>query len=352
MPSQGLTTGKERLRRDCGQLVRELEAVLCLSCALDQPGRANRKADLAFIETATKKELQTFFNAAEGRLFEVRQYFRVTAKSREVRQLYKDMKDAGAERVSWLPLFTLRSMFVDYSQILTGSERFPAHARVSFDPDGTHYPESPHPEIFLLEASLFEDMAALYNMAGTEPRWTSGGSKQLLKQEIALSRATVLASLHFVEAYLNGVAFDCLRAGGGGLSPKQRDELADWDTSRDRPMYLSLSEKFLAYQRIILNVKHAPLQESNCHEWQAISKFAKQLRDALAHPSAGVDPRTRRQEKELAILSLSLEQVTEVVDSAVGVVRRLNHVLARAGTELWWLHDRDASGRFPVGAFD
>ena len=63
---------------------------------------------------------------------------------------------------------------------------------------------------FWLEAHVFEDMCALFNQAKEIERGLNRSTigKKEHKTYYSLLRATVLTAFHFVEAYLNGLAFD------------------------------------------------------------------------------------------------------------------------------------------------
>src|SRR5437867_5897406 len=254
---------------------------------------------------------------------------------------------------TYVPVHVMRELFADYSKVLRGSEHFPAHARVAVDVSGTLYDNARHPEVFLLEASMFEDMAALFNVVASDSsaNLDHARPKSEIKTQTALHRAVILAALHFVEAYVNGVALEHVLTKGSAVDDRIRDVLSDWDSSRNRPRYLSLGEKLLQYQRIILGVEHAPLQESNCPEMATILNVAKRVRDALAHPSAAANPSTFRPEKELAIATLGFKDVTEAVDAAIALVRKLGVTLYGEQALLWWLYDRATEGRFPNAAF-
>jgi hypothetical protein len=55
---------------------------------------------------------------------------------------------------------------------------------------------------------MFEDMAALFNLVKreNEAAASSANDKILIKQRNAPCRSAVIAAIHFVESYLNGVS--------------------------------------------------------------------------------------------------------------------------------------------------
>lgn len=351
-PNLLTNTATTRLRRELLELIFELEATLCLSVAFTSDLKGHIERARAAVASSTKRELREGIAEMSGRIAELRADHRVKATPQQIVELYRFVSGTPDGHNTWVPVHVLRAMFVDYGAVLKGSDRFPPHARVAIDPSGTLYNETRHPEIFLLEASLFEDLAALFNLASGYPfTGFPAQPKKDIKAQNALLRATVLAALHFVEAFVNGEATEYLMTTSTTLDERTRDTLMDWDSARGRPRYLSLSEKVLQYQRIILNVEHAPLQTSNCHELLTLLDIAKRTRDALAHPSAVLRPDTMTPEKEMAILSLTPDEVARVVDAAIIFVRRFGGALHSDRT-YWWLHERGADGRFAPSAFD
>ena len=93
--------------------------------------------------------------------------------------------------------------------------RIPPHARISVDylGIGIEYPGGF--EVRLLDASLFEDMCALFNNCRRAdldcPRELPPGDikrKIAAKYHAALKRATISSAFYFVEGYINCLASD------------------------------------------------------------------------------------------------------------------------------------------------
>ena len=238
---------------------------------------------------------------------------------------------------------------------MPGTEKIPSHARIRFD-FGDLEPRG-HSEVRLLEATAYEDMAALCNLALCQSINSDGncaGSFSRTNTKIlhALCRGMIATSVYFVEAYLNGIASDHLNSNDNALSPHERSVLRDWDEKRNRPCYLSIREKLIQYQRILLRAPHAPLQENNTPEIARFLQIVDQIRNPLAHPSPQSDVASGRPEKELAYYAINLVTACDAVDCAVTLVAKLENRIFGNNDRIHWLFSRGNDGFFPSKAFE
>jgi hypothetical protein len=230
----------------------------------------------------------------------------------------------------------------------------PEHWQVGLDVHGTYGRKFPDVPMRILEASLYEDMAALFNLAhrATGDAEQDTSSKVLLKHATALTRACATAAYHFVEAYLNGVAFDHLAKVGGVVDKKTSIYLSEWDPDAERPRWIKTRDKLVNYPRLILGLEHPPLQENNCPEMKSFLETTKPIRDALAHASPTVDAHTLEPAKEYAIFGLKFHALEPMVDSAVAVVEVIEKTLTGDRRRIAWLYGRGNDGLFPDVAFE
>jgi hypothetical protein len=82
--------------------------------------------------------------------------------------------------------------------------------------------------------------------------------KRTVKTSNALRRAVLVTALHFVEAYLNGLAFDHLARNATSLDEKTKALLSERREGGTGRKYLSLREKALKYPRIVMGLDHPP----------------------------------------------------------------------------------------------
>jgi hypothetical protein len=201
----------------------------------------------------------------------------------------------------------------------------------------------------LLEAKVYEDMASLANLA-ERTLASAGTAPEHRKQVAALFRAAGLIAVNFVEAFLNGVAADYYLAHSQVVDDSTKGLLLDWDFVRDRPKFLPVKDKFLQYQRVILGVEHAPVQESNCPELAHFITAAKSFRDALVHPAPDILDHVPLS-KQTYLFAHTPEQARKTISSAIRLVQRLTSVLYGNQDRLFWLIEQRADGYFSSDAF-
>lgn len=212
-------------------------------------------------------------------------------------------------------------------------------------------------EVRLLEASLFEDMCALYNQAheafATIPRSRRPGEMDLKiakKQHASLMRATVSAAFYFVEGYINCLAADYVHTNGERISEKDRMDLTEWDSSKNRYRSVSTRDKLVKYPRIVTGATFPPIDESNCPELKYFVTTAKSFRDAIVHASASFDPVEDYPKKERIFVGLNQDEVAKIVDTVVALVERIETLVN--GQPPRWLQRRDSRGVFPNTVFE
>lgn len=232
---------------------------------------------------------------------------------------------------------------------------FPPHLRLQVhfdwivnDPIIFHYQ--------LPEAMLYEDMALAYNFAHDSLATVNGKAKLEadlnVKRNDFYSRTALLSAFYFVEAYLNGVAYDFYYKNKGHLSSQDQDLLLEWDSQRNRRWLVSLERKINEYPKIILKCQHPPLTVTNSKNLNILLGDAKDMRDSVVHQSSKEIDIGKVPDKVKAFLGIRFGKVTPIVDAAVGFVKEMNDCLGSHGLLLEWLHPRQPeSGKFPPEAF-
>lgn len=175
--------------------------------------------------------------------------------------------------------------------------------------------------------------------------------KSKVKAHAFFRRCAVLAAFYFVEAYLNGIAFDFVFRHGQKVPQQELDFLREWDSNKSREKWVKFRDKLLQYPRIILRAQHPPLTETNCPPLQVIVNEAREIRDSLVHWSPRPDIATGSPVKTGWVMDMKPAKLTQVVDAAVTLVKRLNTELGAHGQDLHWIYERDGSGVFPKEAF-
>lgn len=341
-----------------------LQALLAFRYQLDSRNRLGVESMRVHSATAPAKKLRDFRDLLDK---EIR--FSLNALKCRVRPevLYRRiiLPDLG-EKLSfgYVPKYFLGEVFDGYSRLIPDWDSYPAQCLFGFDFGGA-YEQTKSFEFFLPEVVLYEDMCLAYNLAVMskyEPR--PGVIDKLRSKTYKLHlRTAVLSAFYFVEAYLNGVAFDFYfrMKGDRQLSDEDTDRLGEYDSQRNRERWLSFRDKMLQYPKIVLGgLKDPPLTESNCDEMKILLEEARTLRDSLVHNSPKIELEVvdgKRQligKKVRSIIDVKFGEVTKIVDASVGYVKKLEALLQAHGhrRKMDWLFERDENGVFPPKTFD
>jgi hypothetical protein len=141
---------------------------------------------------------------------------------------------------------------------------------------------------------------------------------------------------YFVEAYLNGIAFDYYYRNEPKLNDKEKKDLMEWDFQTSRRVFVNFERKVLDYQKIILGLQHPQIMITSSKNLRLILGEAKELRDSIVHQSPKTDDAFKVSKKVLWMLALRIGHVAEIVDAAIGVVKELNYAFGKDGMPLNW----------------
>jgi hypothetical protein len=333
------------------QAIRETEAIYLLLNFLSVENQEQIRQFKEMAQRSGKKQLRLTLKQVRSHLSELRRKYGVKISNTELVETADAIKSELPRPDLLFPKHALRQIFSRYERALPEFDSLPEHAyiavRVGTDVVRAEFGYG------LLEAVLYEDLAALFNSAKRTraEHDAQSGSKEIRKAHEALCRATVTAACNFVEAYLNGIAFDHFLLDEKDLDEETKGLLLDWDFKKNRTKYLSLRDKALQYPRIILALAHPPIDQDTCPELAFICGRAKVIRDSTMHPA----PRKRSQilgpDKEQEVFIVDFGEVERAVDSAVGLVRKIERVIRGNDHRLFWLFDRGPDGLFPAEAF-
>jgi hypothetical protein len=347
----------DKIRSEHLRFLKELKAIqLLISPAAVTPKIAHELArqERRIVELK-RRQLEQSCDACKKRVGELRRRFGLRLSTADLLEVLAHLEAVPKGQIVYVSVWNLREWFEKCGEFLPPSGKMPHHAAIAVDPSGQIYEKQPDaPEFRLLEATLFEDMCVLFNLARkAHLESDESETRRQCKERLALFRSTAVAAFNAVEAYLNGLAFDYVFDNRSRLSDSAIEALTEWNTHTQRAKYLTLKEKLLTYQRLTLGVDHAPLQETNCEEMRFLIESAKQLRDAIVHASPAINPVSMELVKQRAIYGIEFSTVERIVDSTVRLVRKIEGVIFPSDERLRpWLHDRGGDGLFPAAAFD
>lgn len=347
-------------RQAARNLIREHMALMMLAHRLSPELRESATTAVRDTESMAPRRLREVALGVEREVRRLRRHLGTKTSQGELIAFLAHAEKGPSGNIAFIPKLWLAAQCRHYARVAPSFDLAPAHAWIGLNPGvmavrGTW-------EMRLLDATMYEDMATLYNAAASQREAAEGrgvgGEKQALKARDALCRATVMAAFNFVESYLNGMAFDCLARYGDQLSPREVEVLVEWDDTRGRRRYQRFRDKVLQYPKIALRAAEPPLDETRSPALRYILAQAKDIRDAVAHPSPRVGRLVTAEseafeefDKESIVYAVSWETADQVARNAVTLVRELESAVTGSLEAVDWLMDVAEDGRFPDASF-
>lgn len=349
---------RNKLRAAVELELKSLEALLFCSFELTEKNVDWINDVRTNISTSSKEQLRGLLTHVQSKMHEARVRYGAKVQNNEYINQYDLITRSGMTGIVYIEKQWFERLFNKCERIFLDFRETPRHALYGLSlppqPDDRRYREFVLPEI-----TLFEDMAALFNEAFTLHQNNNQTiAKTIVKRQRAADRACVIAALGFVEAYINGVAYDF-------LLDRDKPSIAEKDIAllmeRDEKSalnerFVSLRTKVLQYPRIVTGKKHPPLTESNCSELKTLFEIGKEIRDSVVHPTflprlkEGADGYSLTGlDKARRLVSLPFADVERVVDAAIIVVLRLENELG--GRLQRFIKMRDTNGMFSDDVF-
>lgn len=247
--------------------------------------------------------------------------------------------------------YQLGQLFNRYDRAIPTFPRLPMHAGIGID-IGNFRATGNQVEIYLLEASLFEDLAALWNEASRAcaKEAAAQSTKVESKHAVACLRAAAKAAFNLLEGYLNGLAGDIAIV--RQVTGAERRKLTEWDEDRQKAVYCSTRDKLQQYPRIALGAAHPPLQESSCAAMARVLRLEEQLRHALIHPRPESASPERLTMREQAYFSLDAATVATLCDDVLELIEQIASCVGPTfGDVSLWLRRRAVDGQFGSEVF-
>ena len=349
-----LSTFRQRLH----QKYRKYRAIRILTNTLTASERAAIDSTLQNIEQMPTTELRKWAKSFDSTLNWAIKHYGVVGSLEELEEPIRlDFPDD--RYMGWGLRFISKAylceLFQHYENALPVFPKLPPHGRVGLDVYAIGNTKGTM-ETFQLEASLFEDMAALWNTAlassskNRDSKSTPFDRKLAIKNTAALGRAAAKAAFNLLEGYLNGLALDILLT--QSVSDENRRILSEWDEERKRSLSLSLRDKILQYPKIAIGRDHPPIQESSTPAMKLVLNLERQVRHALIHPTPWVSFRNPSEDREQIFFQLEIEDVAPICDAVLDLISIIAETVGNAyGDVSLWLIKRGADGRFPEEAF-
>jgi hypothetical protein len=271
------------------QTLETLEALYFLTQSIDGKPLQDITGMRESLSPLSRQARRELFAAIKKDIKKLRAYYGAIAADSKFRELLADARRRPG--YAYLPKnFIDRKLFRNYEKVFPRWPHVPQHALIVFDGQANR---SMH-QIFTLEGALFSDAQILLKSAREVHKGI--GDKDFRKRAkedqlalLAYLRSLVATILHFLEAYLNGLAYDCFQMYHDKLSLTDHDFLAEWDSKSNRRRFARFEEKVLRYPVVVGKTLGRNLEVSTINATQLLLDYGKRLRDALTHPSPYVD---------------------------------------------------------------
>lgn len=337
-------------RNKAKSLFKEYEAFIVLINQMTIERRVHYDKMQEEIDLFDKKELREFTDKIKSEISRMRNLYGVKVPNSFMVDILEDIKSEvlkNEKKICYVAKFKLKEIFKNYHKAMLDFNELPEHSKIGIDIGLIR--KKPEVESFILEAAIFEDMCAIFNLL--KQKLTEYDINKMRKVDIktivALMRTVVLTSFNFIEAYLNGIASDFFFANFNELDDDTRIILTEWDHIKSKPRYLSLRDKALKYIRIACKMSYPPLQENNCEELAFIIERVKDIRDSIVHPSSI----HALGNKEVEILRLTMDEVEGIIDTSIKLVQKIEQLVYGNNNRKRWIFERAEDGFFPEEAF-
>jgi hypothetical protein len=304
------------MKKEWFQAVDTLEALYFFTQSLEGQPLADVAGMREHYHDLAKGRRARVFKAILKDIRTLRDLYGAIAPNAYFRELLSAARAQAEEGYVYISKMDIESrLFSHYEKVFPRWPHVKEHHLVVFDPKTNRNTR----QIFSLEAAMYEDAFALLKL-GREAHAGVVDFRKRTDQEqmkfLACLRPAAVLIFHFLEAYLNGIAYDCFQTYHNSLPLDDHDQLAEWDSAKKQRRFVAFEKKVFRYPVIIGNAKGKAVDLSGCKSAHFLAGDAKELRDALTHPSPYDDPKTKEPRKTTLIARLRLELVESVFAAA------------------------------------
>ena len=262
----------------------------------------------------SKNEQEELLQELVKEIKDIRAQAAAIAEDGEYRDLLATArKQSGRSYLS--KLFIDSRLFSHYERVFIRWPHIKPHALVVFD--ATTMEDLMY--VLEVEGSLFNDIRLLLAKSKEAHKGIENFRDRAPEDQKNLQtylRTVVTTVFHFIEAYLNGLAYDCFQLYHGQLDIEDHDLLGEWDSDRNRTRYVPFNKKLFRYPVVVASVEDKRIDLSGCKAAHLLATDGKRVRDALTHPSYYIDPRRGLQEKLHFVTGINLLLAEQIFEAA------------------------------------
>ncbi|MCE5282754.1 MAG: hypothetical protein LLG93_11690 [Deltaproteobacteria bacterium] len=247
----------------------------------------------------------------------------------QIRRLVQQMTTGAMGYINLPKWYIDRYIFKKFIRVFPRWPHIPLHALVQYDT--RLEADSPY-SILVVEEMLFDEAVLMWQNVS---RILSDGldfrtrHKEVQRELQTFLRAALTATYRFLEAYLNGLAYDCFYMFHDGIDIEDHDALGEWNSKSKKIRHVSFERKLRIYPEICGKYLEKAVDFSDDPDADTLLVEGKALRDGLTHPSPFVDPKTQEFEKVVANISIKPEQVKRILLAACKYTKRIEIMLGR-----------------------
>jgi hypothetical protein len=314
------------LNGDISALLDALEAIRFFTHTLDDEEASKVELARSTVPHWNRNDRLEFRAVLKKYLDEVREHYGAIADNDKLHAMFLEALEHRG--YAYLPKrFIDREMFTRYERVFGRWPHMPSHALVVFDP----VIRRPLSNIYQVEAELFNDAQHLLAQGRKCHKEIADFRKRDAKDQRLLQthlRSAASATFQTLEAFLNGVSYDCFTAHHDELAIPDHDLLGEWNSAKKRRSFVAFERKLRDYPRIAAETigKQLDVTAWDCTVY--IIDVGKRLRDAITHPSPFVDPTTKQNEKIFWIVGINLDVVDRLLIHARDYMQRVQTILS------------------------
>ena len=319
-----------RTKRD--QLLEEIEtlqSLYYLVLALNEEGHRHIALLRDLASRVPKEEISRSRAGVRRDIGQIRSETKCLLSDEQIRTLVKEMTTGEIGYINVPKWFIDNYWFANYARVFPRWPHVPMHAFAQFQ---TSLDEMSPYSIHVAEGMVFEDAELMWKHV---LRIISDGKdfhsrpKDEQRELQSFLRATATAIYRFLEAYLNGIAYNCFKVFHDTMELADHDLLAEWDSKDKRIRHVFFERKVKDYPVICGKYLGKELNLEDDEEIQLLLGEGKILRDGLTHPSPFINPKTGQLEKTLANVAIKPEQVKRLFEAAARYIWKIETSLGR-----------------------
>lgn len=294
--------------------VETLEAIYFLTMSLEGQGEAAISQMRNAFENLDENGKERLLKSIRNDIVSLREHYGAIAPDEKYRELLHEA--CGRRGYAYLSKLNIdRYWFRNYEKVFPRWPHVPLHGLVVFDGQTNRSLR----QIFTPEGALYTDIRFFLKITREVHKGISDFRKREQQDQRALlayARAAVTTTFHFLEAYLNGLAYDCFKEHHDQLALEEHDMLAEWNTKEKKRRYVRFETKLFEYPRIVAKTYGKALDLSDFKPAKLLAMEGKDIRDALTHPSPYVDPKSGVEEKTFWVTGVGFEAAEQLFNAA------------------------------------